>query len=69
MSLPIEIAGEDVTLLVDVVSIEVEKATYELDEDGVYETYYRNIRFTLPGRKTLLLKCIGAIEDYIKLPM
>jgi hypothetical protein len=59
--------GNKTSFSLSVVGIEVTSPTYELDEHGVYETYYRTIRFRLYGGRVLEVYCSGAVEDYIKL--
>jgi hypothetical protein len=59
--------GNKTSFSVSVVGIDVTRPTYQLDEHGVYETYYRTIRFRLYGGKVLEVYCSGAVEDYIKL--
>jgi hypothetical protein len=50
-----------------VVGIKVTRPIWKLDDYGVYETYYRTIRFELHGGKVLDVYCSGAMEEYIKL--
>jgi hypothetical protein len=59
--------GNKTSFSLSVVGIEVTRPTYQLDEHGVYETYYRTIRFRLYGGRVLEVYCSGAVEDYIKL--
>jgi hypothetical protein len=67
MGLPIEFDTDHVSLLLSVFEIEATRTTWELDDDGVYETYYRTFRFRLSGGRSLELKCSAAFEDYIKI--
>jgi hypothetical protein len=55
------------TLSLSVKKIEVTRATWELDEMGVYETYYRTIRFTTVDGEVLDVQCSGAVPEYVKL--
>ena len=50
-----------------VVGIKVTRPIWKLDDDGVFETYYRTIRFELHGGKVLDVHCTGGMEEYIKL--
>jgi hypothetical protein len=59
--------GNKTSFSLSVVGIDVARPTYQLDEYGVYETYYRTIRFRLYGGKVLEVYCSGAVEDYIKI--
>jgi len=59
--------GNKTSFSLSVVGIDVARPTYQLDEYGVYETYYRTIRFRLYGGRVLEVYCSGAVEDYIKI--
>lgn len=59
--------GNKTSFSLDVVGIKVTRPIRKLDDHGVYETYYRTIRFELYGGKVLDVYCTGAIEEYIKL--
>jgi hypothetical protein len=59
--------GNKISFSLSVVGIQVTRPIYQLDEYGVYETYYRTIRFRLYGGKVLEVYCSGAVEEYIKL--
>jgi hypothetical protein len=55
------------TLPLKVQKIEVTRPTWELDDYGVYETYYRTIRFTIAGGDVLEVFCAARFEDEIRL--
>lgn len=58
---------ENITSLsLDVRKIEVTRPLYELDEDGVYETYHRTFRFTIPGGEAFEVLCSASFEDEIR---
>lgn len=59
--------GNKTSFSLDVVGIKVTRPIWKLDDHGVYETYYRTIRFELSGGKVLEVYCSGIIEEYIKL--
>ena len=59
--------GNKKSFSLDVVGIKVTRPIWKLDDYGVYETYYRTIRFELYGGKVLDVYCTGAVEEYIKL--
>lgn len=59
--------GNRTSFSLGVVGIKVTRPIWKLDDYGVYETYYRTIRFELYGGKVLDVHCSGVIEDYIKL--
>jgi hypothetical protein len=59
--------GNKTSFSLSVVGIQVTRPIYQLDEHGVYETYYRTIRFRLSGGKVLEVYVSGVVEDYIKL--
>jgi hypothetical protein len=59
--------GNKTSFSLRVVGIKVTRPIWKLDDYGVYETYYRTIRFELYGGKVLDVYCTGAIEEYIKL--
>jgi|RhiMetdeSRZDD1v2_1073273.scaffolds.fasta_scaffold09099_2 hypothetical protein len=59
--------GNRTSFSLTVVGIKVTRPIWKLDDHGVYETYYRTIRFELYGGKVLDVHCAGAIEEYIKL--
>ena len=59
--------GNKTSFSLSVVGIKVTRPIWKLDDDGVYETYYRTVRFELYGGKVLDVYCSGAIEEYIKL--
>jgi hypothetical protein len=59
--------GNKTSFSLDVVGIKVTRPIWKLDDHGVYETYYRTIRFELYGGKVLDVYCSGVIEEYIKL--
>ena len=59
--------GNKTSFSLSVVGIKVTRPIWKLDDHGVYETYYRTIRFELYGGKVLDVYCSGAIEEYIKL--
>jgi hypothetical protein len=51
----------------DVRKIEVTRLTWELDENGLYETYHRTFRFTIPGGEAFEVVCSAKFEGEIKL--
>jgi hypothetical protein len=59
--------GNKTSFSLQVIGIEVTRPNWKLDDDGVYETYYRTIRFKLHGGKVLEVHCSGAVEEYLKL--
>jgi hypothetical protein len=59
--------GNKTSFSLAVVGIKVTRPIWKLDDHGVYETYYRTIRFELYGGKVLDVYCSGAIEEYVKL--
>ena len=59
--------GNKTSFSLDMVGIKVTRPIWKLDDHGVYETYYRTIRFELYGGKVLDVYCSGVIEEYIKL--
>jgi hypothetical protein len=59
--------GNKTSFSLSVVGIKATRPIWKLDEHGVYETYYRTIRFELYGGKVLDVHCCGVVEDYIKL--
>ena len=59
--------GNRTSFSLTVVGIKVTRPIWKLDDHGVYETYYRTIRFELHGGKVLDMHCTGAMEEYIKL--
>lgn len=59
--------GNKTSFSLRVYGIEVTRPTWQLDDMGVYETYYRTIRFQLSGGKVLEVYCSGAVEEYVKL--
>jgi hypothetical protein len=59
--------GNKTSFSLSVVGIKVTRPIWKLDDDGLYETYYRTIRFELSGGKVFDVYCSGVIEDYIKL--
>jgi len=59
--------GNKTSFSLAVVGIKVTRPIWKLDDYGVYETYYRTIRFELYGGKVLDVYCSGAIEEYIQL--
>jgi hypothetical protein len=59
--------GNKTSFSLDVVGIKVTQPIWKLDDYGVYETYYRTIRFELFGGEVLEVACSGATENYIKL--
>ena len=59
--------GNKTSFSLSVVGIDVTRPTYQMDDYGVYETYYRTISFRLYGGKVLEVYVSGAIEDYIKI--
>jgi hypothetical protein len=59
--------GNKTSFSLDVVGIKVTRPIWKLDDYGVYETYYRTIRFKLYGGRVLEVYVSGAVEDYIKL--
>jgi hypothetical protein len=58
--------GNKTSFSLRVVGIKVTRPIWKLDDYGVYETYYRTIRFELYGGKVLDVHCSGVIEEYIK---
>jgi hypothetical protein len=59
--------GNKTSFSLQVIGIEVTRPIWKLDDYGVYETYYRTIRFKLHGGKVLEVHCSGAVEEYLKL--
>ena len=59
--------GNKTSFSVDVVGIKVTRPIWKLDDYGVYETYYRTIRFELHSGKVLDVYCTGGMEEYIQL--
>ena len=59
--------GNKTSFSLDVVGIKVTRPIWKLDDHGVYETYYRTIRFELYGGKVLDVHCSGVVEEYIQL--
>jgi hypothetical protein len=59
--------GNKTSFSLHVIGIEVTRPIWKLDDYGVYETYYRTIRFKLHGGKVLEVHCSGAVEEYLKL--
>ena len=59
--------GNKTSFSLGVVGIKVTRPIWKLDDHGVFETYYRTIRFELYGGKVLDVYCSGAMEEYIKL--
>jgi len=59
--------GNKTSFSLQVIGIEVTRPIWKLDDYGVYETYYRTIRFKLYGGKVLEVYCSGAVEEYLKL--
>jgi hypothetical protein len=55
------------SLSLDIRKIEVTRPTWELDEMGVYETYYRTFRFTVAGGEVLEVLCSARFADEIQL--
>jgi hypothetical protein len=55
------------TLSLKVQKIEVTRPAWELDDDNVYETYFRTIRFTIAGGEVLEVFCAASFEDEIRL--
>ena len=59
--------GNKTSFSLTVVGIKVTRPIWKLDDHGVYETYYRTIRFELYGGKVLDVHCSGVVEEYIQL--
>ncbi len=59
--------GHKTSFSLHVIGIEVTRPIWKLDDYGVFETYYRTIRFKLHGGKVLDVYCSGAVEEYLKL--
>ncbi len=59
--------GNKTSFSLKVVGIKVTRPIWKLDDMGVYETYYRTIRFELYGGKVLDVHCSGVVEEYIQL--
>jgi hypothetical protein len=55
------------TVSLRVRKIEVTRPAWELDAQGVYETYHRTIRFTLAGGEVFEVLCSASFEDEIHL--
>ena len=55
------------TLSLDVRQIEVTRLTWELDADGIYETYHRTFRFTIPGGEVLEVCCSAKFAAELRL--
>jgi hypothetical protein len=67
MRLHMDVSDDNVTLDLDVLKIEVEKSGYELDDDGVYETYHRTIRVITADHQAIELHCTASVEDAVEL--